>query len=105
MSRRCLICESSAILTKDAAVSIALLVSIAGGWLQAVHHTRKDARDHTSSPLEHYYNLLLGGLASVVPSYRSASQVAADITLYQFGDFNFLCLRCGARFNEEEAPT
>ena len=99
MSRRCLICESNAILTKDAAVGIVLLVGIAGGWLQAI---RKDAPSYSCSPLEHCYYLLLRGLASVVPSYRSASQVAADVTRYQFGDFDCHCLRCGAIFSETQ---
>ena len=83
MSRRCLICESSAILTKDAAVSIALIMGIGGGWLQAVQQAHKDTQSHTETPLEHWYNLLLDGLASVVPSYHSALQIASDITRYQ----------------------
>ena len=47
MNRRCLICESDAILTKDAAVGIVLLVGIAGGWLRDVHQARQEARSHT----------------------------------------------------------
>lgn len=100
MSRRCLICESSAILTKDAAVSIALIMGIAGGWLQAVQQVNKDTQSHTETPLEHWYNLLLGGLASVAPSYQSALRFAADVTRYQFGGFDCHCLRCGAIFND-----
>ncbi len=100
MSRRCLICESSAILTKDAAVSIALIMGIAGGWLQAVQQVNKDTQSHTETPLEHWYSLLLDGLASVVPSYHSALQIASDVTRYQFASFNCHCLRCGAIFND-----
>ncbi|QRY76910.1 hypothetical protein JVX91_14910 [Pseudomonas sp. PDNC002] len=102
MNRHCLICESGAILTKDAAVGIVLLVGIAGGWLQAVHQARKDAQGRTCSAIEQCYNLLLAGLASVVPSYHSALPVAADVTRYQFGSFDCHCLRCGAIFNEAE---
>lgn len=102
MSRRCLICESGAILTKDAAVGIVLMVGIASGWLQAVHNVRQKVRSHTHSPLKYRYNLLLAGLASVAPSYHSALPAAADVSKYQFGDFNCHCLRCGAVFNATE---
>lgn len=100
MSRRCLICESSAILTKDAAVGIVLMVGIAGGWLLAINQARKDQQSQACSSLEGWHNLLLGGLASVAPSYQSALRFAADVTRYQFGGFDCHCLRCGAIFND-----
>jgi hypothetical protein len=93
-----LICESRAILTQEAAIGIVLLVGLAEGWLRASHSTRKPTPSQPPSPLAPWYSLLLSGLASVVPSYRSALQVAADITRYQFGGFNYQCLRCGATF-------
>jgi len=100
MIKHCLICESGAILIKDATVGIVLLVGIAGAWLQATHQVRKDAQGQTHSPLEYWYSLILQGLASVALNYRSALQTATGVTKYQFGDFNCQCLRCGSTFDE-----
>ncbi len=96
MMIRCLICESRAILTQEAAIGIVLLMGLAEGWLRASHPTRKPTPSQSISLFAPWYSLILSRLASVAPSYRSALQVAADITRYQFGGFNCQCLRCGA---------
>lgn len=102
MLRRCLICESRAILTQEAAIGIVLLLGLAEGWLRATYATRQPILPQSQSSLAPWYSLILSGLASVAPSYRSALQVAADIRRYQFGGFNCRCLLCGATFDAEE---
>ncbi|MCY1551724.1 hypothetical protein D9M68_880710 [compost metagenome] len=93
MTRRCLICDSKAILTQDAAKGIALLVSLADSALQGV-------RDANASALALESNSLIDGLAALTPAYPSALRAAEDVAKYHFAGFGCLCLRCGALFDE-----
>jgi len=105
MLRRCLICESRAILPREAAMGIVLLLGLAEGWVRANHIQHKPTTVQTSSPLSPWYGMLLSGLASMAPSYRYALQVAAGVNRYQFGSFNCLCLLCGATFDTAQVPS
>ncbi len=97
MSRQCLICDSQAVLTLEAAKGIALLISLADGVVRGAQNTHESPQDRPR------YNSLLSGLAAIVPAYPSALRVADDIGKYQFSGFDCLCLRCGALFDEEAA--
>jgi uncharacterized membrane protein len=89
MLKRCLVCESRAILPREAAMCIVVLLGLAEDWVRAnhIHHYGP-----TQPPLTPWYGMLLSGLASMAPSYRCALQVAPDVSRYQFGSFNCLCL-------------
>lgn len=101
MRRQCLICESAAILTKEAAIGIALLTGTADGFLQGVYRTRS-ASDGTSRahPLGYLFSLLLGGLEATISGNRDGMLAGEDVARYHFGGFSCLCLRCGARFDD-----
>lgn len=43
---------------------------------------------------------LLSGLTAVVPAYPTARKEADEVVRFHFADFDSLCLRCGALFNE-----
>ena len=105
MLRRCLISESRAILPREAAMGIVLLLGLAEGWVRSNHINHKPTKFRPSSPLSPWYRMLLSGLASMASSYHCALQVAADVGRYQFGSFNCLCLRCSAIFDTAQDPT
>lgn len=105
MLKRCLVCESRAILPREAAMGIVLLLGLAEGWARANYIHHKPTMVHTNSPLSHWFGMLLSGLASMAPGYRCALQVAADVGRYQFGSFDYLCLRCRATFDTAQDPT
>ena len=97
MIRQCLICDSKAVLTLEAAKGIALLFGLPDGAVRGAQNT------HESPQGRPVYSSLLNGLAAIAPAYPSALQVAEDVGKYQFAGFDCLCLRCGARFDEDAA--
>lgn len=95
MLRQCLICESQAVLTQEAALGIALLVGLANGALHEAQNAQKDGQDRLG------YSALLSGLASISPTYPAALRAAEDVAKYHFAGFDCICLLCGALFNED----
>lgn len=89
MNRQCLICESRAVMTRDAARGLALLVGLVDGAVQGVRNT----------PAECGHDVLMSGLAAITPAYSAARDAAEDVTRYHFAGFDCLCLRCGALFD------
>jgi len=90
MNRQCLICDSSAVLTRDAAKRLTVLMGLLNGAIEGAQR-----------PLERIgQSALLSGLTAVVPAYPAARKEADEVVRFHFADFDSLCLRCGALFNE-----
>src|SRR5690606_32812917 len=62
MNRQCLICDSSAVLTRGAAKGLTLLVGLFNGAIKGAQHPHEGS-GHTA---------LLSGLAAVAPAYPEA---------------------------------
>ena len=90
MRRQCLICESKAVITCEAAKGLALLLGLVDGAIQGARR----------APVEGSHEALTIGLTEILPSYPSALRAAEDVGRFHFAGFDCLCLRCGARFNE-----
>lgn len=90
MNRQCLICESRAVLTRDAAKGLTLLAGLLNGVIKGAQ------RPHEGSG----HVDLLSGLAAVTPAYPEARKAAEDVVRFHFAGFDCLCLRCGALFDE-----
>ncbi|MGV6476503.1 hypothetical protein [Azotobacter vinelandii] len=90
MKRQCLICDSSAVLTRDAAKGLSLLAGLFNGAIKGAQ------RPHGESGQAD----LLSGLAAVAPAYPEARNAAEDVVRFHFAGFDCLCLRCGALFDE-----
>lgn len=90
MNRQCLICDSNAVLTRDAAKGLALLAGLLNGAIKGAR------RPHE----EDCHADLLSGLAAVAPAYPEARKAAEDVARFHFAGFDCLCLRCGALFDE-----
>ncbi|HCF3807592.1 TPA: hypothetical protein NID25_004796 [Pseudomonas aeruginosa] len=90
MNRQCLICDSSAVLTRDAAKGLTLLTGLLDGAIKGARRPREGGC-HAD---------LLSGLAAVAPAYPEARKAAEDVVRFHFAGFDCLCLRCGALFDE-----
>lgn len=93
MLKHCLICNCEAVLLREAAKGIALLLSLADSVLREVQKYHENAQPLASQSLTN-------GLAAIMPAVPSALRMADDVAKYHFAGFNCLCLRCGARFEE-----
>ncbi|MBH9296388.1 hypothetical protein [Pseudomonas aeruginosa] len=90
MNRQCLICDSSAVLTREAAKGLTLLVGLLNGVIKGAQ------RSHEGSG----HADVLCGLAAVAPAYPETQKAAEDVARFHFTGFDCLCLRCGALFDE-----
>ncbi|MEQ6328913.1 hypothetical protein VLF92_11350 [Pseudomonas chengduensis] len=90
MNRQCLICDSSAVLTRDAAKGLSLLVGLLNGAIKGAQRPH-EGNGHAG---------LLSGLAAIAPAYPDAREAVEDVVRFHFAGFDCLCLRCGALFDE-----
>lgn len=88
MNRPCLICESRAVMTRDAAKGLALLVGLIDGA----------ARCARSTPGECHRDMLMNRLAAITPTYPAALDAAEDVADFHFRRLDCPYLRCGALF-------
>jgi len=94
MNTRCLICESSAVIDRHTARTIVLAIGVLREFMQA-----QKALQPVGEPAQwllHSLSNVMGAAARIHPDLQSFS---ADVERYQFGGFDCLCLRCGARFD------
>jgi hypothetical protein len=106
MTSRCLICNSSVVLTKDAAKAIALLMGAINGFLKGVrrsdaHPPSTSANSNVENPLEQAFHLMIDGISGAASSWAGTEDFIRDVRTYQFMNYDYQCLRCGAIFNEE----
>lgn len=106
MITRCLICNSSVVLSKDAAIAIARLIGALDGFLHGIQQTVTKPQTitsdlHCESPLERAFNLMINGIAGAASSWPDINDFIRDIRKHQFMEFDCLCLRCGAKYDEQ----
>jgi hypothetical protein len=106
MTSRCLICNSSVVLTKDAAKAIALLMGALNGFLKGIqrsttHSPPISTNAINGNPLEQAFNLMIDGISGAASSWASTEDFIRDVRKYQFMNYDYQCLRCGAIFNEK----
>ncbi|WP_137819617.1 hypothetical protein [Pseudomonas sp. 2FG] len=104
MSRHCLICDSIAVLPKDAALGIALLIGVLDGVLHGIRQPGMPTPTTDSGPgsaLGELFEATLCGAAGALAGNQVGLLVSQDVAKFWFGSHNCLCLRCGATFNEQ----
>lgn len=106
MTKRCLICSSSVVLSKDAAKALARLMGALDGFLYGIQ--KSSAREqpvvsdlHCESPLERAFNLMIDGVSGAASNWNNTSDFIRDVRKYQFMEYDCLCLRCGAKYDEQ----
>jgi len=98
MNTQCLICESSAVIDRQKAriivLAIGALRELMRGWMQA----RKTLQPE-EEPAQWLLHSLSNAMGTAARSHPDLQSFIADVERYQFGGFECLCLRCGARFD------
>jgi len=89
MNRQRLICDSSAVLTRDAAKGLTLLIGLLNCAIEGAQSPHKGIGQ----------SALLSGLTAIVYAYPAARKEAHEVVRFHFANFDSLCLRCGALFN------
>lgn len=104
MTTRCLICNSSAVLSKEAGQAIAGLIGSLDSFLKGYQQSASgkalvpDAQDR--GPLEKAFNRMLDGVAAAHSNWSTTQAFIKDIRRHQFMEYDCLCLRCGAKYDE-----
>lgn len=102
MTITCLLCDSRAVLDKDAALGGALVINMASSLLEGCQPVVTQPPQSSTQTEDDNYDSnarLLNALRNVFNRAQLNTQLLDDISKYQFGGFNRLCLRCGARFD------
>lgn len=106
METRCLICESTLVVIKAQAQAVSLLLGTLGGFLDGCSEI------HTQSGAPSIGDTFQMGLERLTRAVESATsgcaqgwEFAQDVQRYHFGEFECLCLRCGARFDQQPSGT
>lgn len=108
MCIRCLICNSSVVLSKDAARAAALLIGTLEGALRGAQQSiiRQTCTNHAyKSPLEQAFEAMANGVSTAASNWDCTQEFIFDMHRYQFAEYDYLCLRCGARFDEQSAAS
>lgn len=106
MTTRCLICNSSVVLSKDAAIAIARLIGTLDGFLRGIQQSAIRpqtiaADSHCERPLEQAFNLMIDGIAGAASSWPDINDFIHDVRKHQFMEYDCFCLRCGAKYDEQ----
>lgn len=105
MSPRCLICDSKAIVSADAAKAAVMVIGTIDSFLFGVRQARTRSlrinpdAEH-ESPLVHLFALVTKGVSTATSCYPAVAAFAGDMLRYQFSSYDRLCLRCGAKFDQ-----
>ncbi len=108
MPTPCLICNSSVVLSKEAAQVIASLISSLNAFLRGIQPPTEPVaitQLGQRSPLEEAFNHMLQGMSAVHTSWPDTHAFIKDVHRHQFMDYQCLCLRCGAKYDEPTTST
>ena len=107
MTTPCLICNSSAVLSQEAAKAITLLLCTLNGFLSVAQRARMPDQPELGeyqSPVEQALTLLIDGIVSATSDWTENQALLLDVQRYQFMGFDCVCLRCGAKFDAVTQP-
>ena len=104
MSIQCIVCNSTAVIHKDAATTMAALVSIISGAIKGVAtSTATDQPTQGSGPHERILGQLLAviraGLTGAAAGDAAGTALSHSIEKYWFNHVDCLCLSCGFYFD------
>jgi len=105
MPPHCLICNSKAVLSKEAANAAVMLIGTIDSFLLSVRQAHTQGQEtQPESLLVQLLDLIGESVSSATSGYTAMTAFARDVQKYQFGDYDCLCLRCGARFDQNLEP-
>ena len=104
MSIQCIVCNSTAVIHKDAATTMAVLVSIISGAIQgATNSTVADQPTQASGThgrvLDQLLTVIRAGLSGAATGDVTGTELSHSIEKYWFSQVDCLCLSCGFYFD------
>ncbi|ASD19943.1 TPA: hypothetical protein ACKPYC_005570 [Pseudomonas aeruginosa] len=99
MTIRCLICNSSAVLSQQEAQTIALLIGALEGFLKGVQSPDIASGHTVASPLGHTLRIIAEGISGVESNWADVQGFIRENRKFHFMGHERLCLRCGALFS------
>lgn len=99
----CLICNSSAVLTRDAASAIARMLGMAESVIKGAQRVAVSASSADVQPLAQALNMITGGISAISSDWEGINTWIQDMQRYQFMGHTCLCLRCGALFDAPQS--
>lgn len=99
----CLICNSSAVLTRDAASAIARMLGIAESFIKGAQQAAVNSSPAAFQPLAQVLNMITAGTSAVSSDWEGINTWTQDMQRYQFMGYTCLCLRCGALFDAPQS--
>lgn len=99
----CLICNSSAVLTRDAASAIARMFGITESFIKGAQRVAVSASSAGTPPLAQEVDMLIGGASAITSDWEGINTWIQDMQRYQFMGYTNLCLRCGALFDAPQS--
>jgi hypothetical protein len=108
MPANCLICDSKAVLSKEVANVAVMLIGTIESVLVGMNHSRTrkavtTPMDPPESQLAVILELIGTGMSEALSGCSAITAFANDVQKHQFGHYDFLCCRCGARFDENSS--
>ena len=105
MTPRCLICDSKVVLSKEVANAAVMLVGTIDSFLLGVSHARAQGLEtapeiRQESLLMQLLDLIGEGISKATSGYTATMAFARDVQKYKFSHYDYLCLRCGTKFDQ-----
>lgn len=105
MTIRCLICDSRVVISENTAEAIALLIGATNGFLRGISneraHAPRSSKDYPKNPLISIFYLLVRGVVGATTGCTDSAAFSQAVKKYHFSGYDYLCLRCGARYDEQ----
>lgn len=103
MTQLCLICDTKAVLSKEAVDEAVVLIGIIDGFLLDVRQVDIQGLEmapgtRPGSLLVQLLDLIGGSVSSATSGYIALTAFAKAMQKYQFDHYDRLCFRCGAKF-------
>ncbi len=106
MATRCLICDSRVVIHQDGVESMVLFIGATNGFLRGISNARAhvphNPAAYLESPLASALYLLVSGVVGAQSGGADSTAFAQAVKKYQFSGYDYLCLRCGARYDEQD---
>lgn len=97
----CLICNSTAVVSKDAITNVVLLTGTQESFLLGMKDAQTDQPEtEQSSFLRQALARIRQGVSRATSDYLATMVFAQDVQKYQFSHYDYLCLRCDAMFDQ-----
>ncbi len=101
MAEYCLICNSTAVISKDAITTVVLLTGTLESFLLGMKDAQTDQPEaEQNSFLRQALARIRQGVSRATSDYLATMVFAQDMQKYQFRHYDYLCLRCGALFDQ-----